>query len=203
MAQVMTDQHATLSPPRASVPSQRNGEKGGLLATAGVAAALIGWLLALFVLSAATTDVNRLAEGVPLEVGSGVYIRPEAGWRAASEGEAADQEVALQKSGTQLTLEVGGFWGTSSELLELRLGQIQEEVEVFRPLPPRDVVMGGHAGGVAVTFSATTGNVLLDGEVAVLVRGELGVIATSVATAGDLQSTQAEVERMLSGMEIP
>jgi len=163
---------------------------------------MIGWLLVLFVLSAATTDVNQVAVGVPLEVGSGVYIRPEAGWRAASEEEAAE-EISLERSGTQLTLEVGGFRGSSSELLELRLGQIREEVEMLRPLQPRQVVMGGHAGGLAVTFSATTGNVLLDGEVAVLVRGELGVIATSVATAGDLQATRAEVERMLAGMEIP
>lgn len=163
---------------------------------------MVGWLLLLAVLAAATTDVNLLPSGVPLEVGSGVSIRPGSGWREVAEQE-QDGLLVMQKGETRLSIEVGSFPGGNRQLLDLMLQRIAQEADVFRPLAAHPLTMGGDPDGLASVFSAVRGNVQLDGEVAVIVHSGLGVVATSVASAGTLPDTQAEIRQMLSGMELP
>lgn len=176
----------------------------GWLPTIAVAVIMVGWLIMLTIVLAATPDKNLLPTDQPLEVGAGVMVTVPAGWsRAGSSAAALPEGVSIQKQGVIVSFLAEDFPGTTEDLFQEQRASIEKDLTLFQAPPPEDVRVAGDLPGLQTGFSGTIGGVSIEGQITVATSSDLGVVVVAYSSSGQMPSARDELTQMITTMKVP
>jgi hypothetical protein len=165
---------------------------------------MFGWMILVWALSAAVEPYDpNIEERTP--VGTvGVWVTPADGWYPAVEvWDPGPTGLSLQSSGAYVAFWAEPYAGTNDDLLSEMLTSLERQYESFRVLPASAATVAGDLPGLVALFNGGTDYGRVEGELAVVTYGGLGVVMWAEAQEGQLARVQDDLDSMLDGLEIP
>lgn len=130
-------------------------------------------------------------------------MTPVEGWVSAQDiWNVGPGAVSLQRAGALVAFGADSYSGTTQQLLDRQLADLQAQFGSFRSLPPASTTIAGDVLALKVLFSGTADSGDLEGELVVGTSGGAGVVMLAVAPAGQVARVQSDLDAMLDSLVI-
>ncbi len=164
---------------------------------------MIAWMLVVMALAGFSGPATGLPKG-PVTLGQGVTVTPADGWTSAQNAwDVGPGAVSLQHAGVLVAFGADSFSGSTQQLLDQQLSDVQAQFSSFRSLPPASTTVAGGVPALKVLFSGTADSGELEGELVVGTSGGTGMVMLAVAPAGQIARVQSDLDAMLDSLVFP
>jgi hypothetical protein len=164
---------------------------------------MVAWILFMMALAGFSGPAGG-SSTTPAALGQGVTVAPASGWSPAQNlWNVGPGAISLQHAGVLAAFGADSYDGTTQQLLDAQLADVQTQFESFSSLPPAATTIDADVPALRVLFSGTANSGQLEGELVVGTSGGTGVVMLAVAPSGQIAQVQSDLNSMLDSVVIP